>query len=56
MRAQVELRALGLYTGAIDGIMGPGTRSALVQFQRSRRLSETGTLDNATLAAMGLRC
>jgi peptidoglycan hydrolase-like protein with peptidoglycan-binding domain len=56
MRAQVELRALGLYSGPIDGIMGEGTRSALRQYQRSRRLTETGALDNATLGAMGIPC
>ncbi|MEM1200238.1 MAG: SEL1-like repeat protein, partial [Pseudomonadota bacterium] len=31
---QVELKALGKYTGAIDGSFGPGTRAAISQLQQ----------------------
>lgn len=55
MRAQVELRARGFYNGPVDGIMSSGTASALRQFQQSR-LPQSGVLDNATLAALGINC
>jgi peptidoglycan hydrolase-like protein with peptidoglycan-binding domain len=41
---QVALFYLGLHHGPIDGIMGPGTRSALMTFQRRCRLPVTGTV------------
>jgi His-Xaa-Ser repeat protein HxsA len=56
MRVQVELRAKGFYTGTIDGYMTEATKGALRRFQQSRRLSETGVMDNATLAALGVSC
>ena len=42
--AQASLRRLGLYTGGIDGIFGPGTRAAISAFQRSIDEEATGTL------------
>jgi hypothetical protein len=41
---QVRLREMGLYTGAIDAIMGPLTREAIMGFQRSRGATVTGYL------------
>ena len=40
--------------GGIDGVFGPGTESALKQFQAKRGLSQTGTVDTATAIALGL--
>jgi Putative peptidoglycan binding domain/Caspase domain len=41
---QERLRELGLYTGAIDSIMGPLTREAIMGYQKSRRAPVTGYL------------
>jgi hypothetical protein len=46
--AQRRLRDLGLYRGAVDGLMGPGTRSAIRSFERDRGLPETGDLAGRT--------
>lgn len=52
---QVALRAVGLYTGAIDGISGPWTRGAVRRFQRSRRLAVDGVAGPRTRRALGRR-
>ena len=41
---QAALAALGLYTGGIDGAVGPITRAALRQWQREQGLEPTGAL------------
>ncbi|MFP3944722.1 MAG: peptidoglycan-binding protein, partial [Alphaproteobacteria bacterium] len=41
---QRALKALGHYTGPIDGLAGPGTRRAVRDFQRSLSVNETGHL------------
>lgn len=51
--AQARLAHLGFWCGAVDGVLGPRTRSALRRFQRSAQLEPTGELDAATLAALG---
>ena len=51
-QAQQKLKSQGLYNGAIDGIVGPGTQSALMQFQRSQGLPETAQLDAQTLGRL----
>ena len=48
-RAQGALQRRGLYTGAQDGRFSPALRTALLSFQRSAKLAETGLPDNATL-------
>jgi hypothetical protein len=50
--AQRRLRDLGLYRGALDGLMGPGTRGAIRTFERDRGLPETGELSGRTLEAL----
>ena len=52
--AQVALRAEGLYRGAIDGIEGPQTVSALKSYQKSENVTMTGKLDPATAAKLGV--
>lgn len=39
------LAARGYYTGAVDGIAGPATRSAIRRFQRDAGLPVTGAVD-----------
>lgn len=55
MRAQLELKRLGHYNGAIDGVVGPDTQGALRRFQQSQNLSQSGVLDNATLGKLGIQ-
>ena len=52
---QSALQSRGLYQGAIDGIMGPQTRKALVQFQRGAGIPHLGYLTTDTMGALGLR-
>jgi hypothetical protein len=53
-RAQARLLELGYRIGKADGILGPKTRGALKEYQRSKGLAESGALDQATLVALGL--
>jgi len=54
MQVQQKLQNEELYRGTIDGIMGPATWEALMKFQSTNRLPETGKLDPATMEALGL--
>ena len=51
---QARLQALGFYNGAIDGVWGPGTQSAIERFQQGRGLQPNGQLNPATVSALGL--
>jgi peptidoglycan hydrolase-like protein with peptidoglycan-binding domain len=51
-RAQLELRNRGLYLGSLDGILGPGTRRAVSEFQAINGLGRTATLDTRTWDAL----
>jgi hypothetical protein len=56
--AQERLRNLDLYSGRVDGALGPLTRAALTTFQSMSGLEATGELDAATrdrLASLGQR-
>jgi peptidoglycan hydrolase-like protein with peptidoglycan-binding domain len=50
--AQVELRYRGLYNGSLDGVLGPGTRRALAQYQENSGLHKTASLDARTWEAL----
>jgi hypothetical protein len=50
--AQLYLSFRGFDPHGIDGVLGPGTRSALIAFQGSAGLSQTGNPDGATMAAL----
>lgn len=52
---QKVLKEKGFDPGPIDGIMGPKTRSALRQFQEKNDLKPTGTLDEQTRKALGVK-
>ena len=49
---QVELRMRGLCNGSLDGLVGPETKQALLQFQQSNRLEPTAKLDQETADAL----
>jgi LysM repeat protein len=50
---QVALRALGLYEGPIDGLVGPQTVAAIRAAQRRAHLPVTGLADKKTRATLG---
>jgi len=51
---QQRLRQDGAYSGAVDGVWGPDSRTALERYQQSHQLQVTGQVNQATLATMGL--
>ena len=51
-QAQQALADQGLYKGKVDGIVGPQTRRAVRQFQKSHGLSQTAQLDADTMQAL----
>jgi murein DD-endopeptidase MepM/ murein hydrolase activator NlpD len=50
---QVGLRNRGLYAGTVDGVLGPGTETALRRFQRRARLAADGVPGPRTRKALG---
>lgn len=50
---QVALRSQGLYSGSVDGFLGPETTGALVEFQRGAGLEPDGVAGPATRSALG---
>jgi TonB family protein len=53
-QTQERLRAVGLNPGAVDGVPGQQTVTALRQYQKAHGLSVTGLLDDATRQALGI--
>ena len=51
-QAQARLKAAGFDPGPPDGTLGPKTREALRQYQRTKGLPATGELDAQTLDAL----
>ena len=49
---QKELKSLGFLSGVADGTFGPGTKSAVEQFQSSRGLTPDGQVGKDTLTAL----
>lgn len=49
---QTELARYGLYTGGIDGVMGPMTQTAIVNFQKSEGLAANGVPSQELLTYM----
>jgi lipid-binding SYLF domain-containing protein len=52
---QEALKAKGFYDGEVDGILGPKSRQALRDYQKSQGLAVTGRLDAATAEKLGVR-
>lgn len=51
-QAQLGLRHAGLYSGSLDGVIGPQTKRALMEFQKDYDLDQTATLDGSTMVTM----
>ena len=54
VHVQRRLAAEGYYHGAIDGVIGSGTRRAIRTYERSHGLPVDGVLSRRFLATMGL--
>jgi N-acetylmuramidase/Putative peptidoglycan binding domain len=50
--AQIYLSYAGFLSGAIDGILGPATRRAIMAFQASQGLPQTGSVDSTLLTSL----
>lgn len=51
-QVQLGLRSYGYYQGAIDGVVGPATKTAIVKFQTDYNLKVTGTITPQVLDAL----
>ncbi|MBI4377383.1 MAG: peptidoglycan-binding protein [Elusimicrobia bacterium] len=51
-KAQLILMYSGFRVGDVDGVVGPDTRDALREFQKSRGFSSTGYIGNTTWAEL----
>lgn len=54
IEVQRRLARAGYYHGAIDGVAGSGTRSAIRSYERTHGLRVDGLIDQRLLATMGL--
>jgi hypothetical protein len=53
--AQAALRPQGYYQAEPDGLLGPVTREAIVNYQRDHGLYETSTIDLPTSQSLGMK-
>lgn len=53
-QVQQKLNDLGFNAGHVDGMWGPNTQAAVKNFQQSKGLQATGTLDKKTANALGV--
>lgn len=53
-QVQTKLKSWGYYTGAVDGIFGSGTESAVKAFQKKNGLTVDGIVGKKTAAALGI--
>jgi hypothetical protein len=51
---QAALQQQGYYQGDVDGLLGPLTRDAIADYQRSNGLVETAAIDQPTLDSLGM--
>jgi Putative peptidoglycan binding domain len=51
---QAALRQLGIYSGQVDGILGPETRGAIEDYQVKNKLPVTGQPDRGLNALLGI--
>ncbi len=50
------LKTMGFYMGNVDGIFGPLTREAVINFQNSSKLVRDGIVGIKTWTALGINC
>ena len=55
MQVQLKLTGLGLYEGAIDGLMNPDLVDGVRHFQTLKGMRDSGMLTTGTLTALGIR-
>lgn len=53
-KVQQALNKAGFDAGSVDGTWGPGTETAIRNFQRERKLEQSGNLNPQTLEALGM--
>lgn len=53
-KVQTKLKRWGYYKGAVDGIYGKATKSAVIYFQKRNGLTADGIVGKKTLEALGL--
>ncbi len=53
-KVQESLRDKGFYHAHVDGVLGPQTREAVRQYQKSENLPVTGRLDAETAGKLGV--
>lgn len=51
---QQALAKLGFYRGRIDGAAGPGTREAIIRFERRNGMPATGVISSRLLRALNI--
>jgi len=51
---QAALRRLGIYSGQVDGILGPDTRRAIADYQAKTKRPVTGQPDQSLNALLGI--
>ena len=51
---QSQLQRDGYYDGPVDGVLGPMTQQAIADFQADNGLAVTSTIDEPTLATLGI--
>ena len=56
LAVQQVLRAQGFYAGALDGIYGPNTATAVRNFQASRAILTTGNVCDGLYSTLGITC
>ncbi len=54
VRVQAALMRLGYFSGDIDGLLGPETRSAITAYQKAQGLPQSGRMDIGTLTKLGI--
>ncbi|MEW9806830.1 peptidoglycan-binding domain-containing protein [Mesorhizobium marinum] len=52
-RVQATLRDLNFYSGEVDGLYGPNTRTAIEAYQAKMGMAVTGTVDDSLLDNLG---
>jgi murein L,D-transpeptidase YcbB/YkuD len=51
-KIQRALKSAGVYTGTVDGKLGPGTKEAIIEFQKGHGLKADGVLGHRTWEAL----